>query len=311
MLQTISEYMSDWLTLRSGALRPRTVESYESIIRLHVLPMIGQLPVDQLSALEIRPMLAKIVAEGHTRTAELCFVMLSAALADLPQQPLRGVPRPAHIQHTPDAWSDDHISRYMAALSDHPHGLALSLGLVLGLRRGEICGLRWEDVLWDSSELRIVNQRMRLDSGKIVDALPKSRASVRIIPVPPELMKELRQARQLSGYIDSITPSGLDKAHRVLVARLGLPSMPLHGLRHSMATSCIRHGGDMRSLQLLLGHAKYATTADRYTHPDREMLRAAIDRAALPCYTGFSCNTVQSGRNGHLTLNQGVQGSSP
>ena len=129
---------------------------------------------------------------------------------------------------------------------------------------------------------------MRLDNGQIVDALPKSRSSVRKIPVPDELMARLRKNRQLSGYIDHITPSGLNKAHRVLVARLGLPPIPLHGLRHTMATSCIRHGGDMRSLQQLLGHAKYSTTADRYTHPDRQMLRAAIDSACRPCYTGIS-----------------------
>lgn len=287
-MQTVSEWLGDWLALRSGALRPRTYESYKSNIRLHISPVIGHVPVDQVSALDIRPCLAKIVAEGHSRTAELCYVLLSAALADLPQQPMKGVPRPAHIQHTPEAWSDDQMAAYSSALVDHPHGLALSLGLYLGLRRGEICGLRWQDVSWETNELQITNQRMRLDTGVLIDALPKSRSSVRPIPVPPWLMTRLKRARQLTGYIDGITPSGLNKAHRVLVARLGLPHIPLHGLRHSMATSCIRHGGDMRSLQLVLGHARYSTTADRYTHPDREMLRSAIDKACMPCYTGFS-----------------------
>lgn len=288
-MQTVNEWLGDWLTLRSGGLRPRTIESYQSNIRLHISPIIGHIPVDQLTAMDIRPCLSRIVAEGHTRVAELCFVILSAALADLPSQPMKGVPRPAHIQRTPEAWTDDQIEAYSAALVDHPHGLALTLGIALGLRRGEICGLRWQDVSWETSEINVTNQRMRLDSGQIVDALPKSRTSVRPVPIPPWLMSRLKQCRQLSGYIDSITPSGLNKAHRVLVARLGLPYIPLHGLRHSMATSCIRHGGDMRSLQLVLGHAKYSTTADRYTHPDRQMLRTAIDKATTPCYTGISC----------------------
>ena len=288
-MQTVSDWLGDWLALRSGGLRPRTVESYESNIRLHIAPMIGHLPIDQLSPLDIRPCLARIAAEGHTRAAELCYVMLSAALADLPGQPMRGVPRPAHIQRTPEPWNDDQIAAYSAALVDHPHGLALSLALACGLRRGEVCGLRWQDVSWETSEIQVTNQRMRLDSGQIIDAPPKSRAGIRLIPVPDWLMARLRQARQLSGYIDGITPSGLNKAHRTLVARLGLPPIPLHGLRHSMATSCIRHGGDMRSLQIVLGHARYSTTADRYTHPDREMLRTAIDKACQPCYTGFSC----------------------
>ena len=284
-MQTLSQYLSDWLVLRSGDLRPRTVESYTSLIRLHIAPMLGAVPVDALTALHIRPCLAKIVAEGHSRTAELCYVLLAAALADLEPSPMKGVPRPAHIQHSPDAWSDDQIRAYMDALEDHRHGLALSLGLVCGLRRGEICGLRWQDISWETSEICITNQRMRLDSGQIVDALPKSRASVRTVPVPAPLMARLRHERQLTGYIDGITPSGLDAAHRALVARLGLPPIPLHGLRHSMATSCIRHGGDMRSLQLVMGHARYSTTADKYTHPDRAMLRSAIDAAAAAWYT--------------------------
>ena len=301
------EYIQDWLVLRSGDLRARTVESYASLIRLHIAPVIGEIPVTELTALHIRPMLARIVAAGHTRTAELCYVLLLAALSDLPQCPMKGVPRPAHIQQTPVPWSDEQIQSYMAALADHPHGLALSLGLVLGLRRGEICGLRWQDVDFTRCEVHIVNQRYRLDDGRIVDALPKSRSSIRSIPVPEPLMKRLRQSRQLTGYIDSISPSGLDAAHRALVSRLDLPAIPLHGLRHSMATACIRNGGEMRALQIVLGHASYTTTANRYTHPDHTMLAAAIDAVTHSCYT----IDAQSGPNLSLTLNQGVQGSSP
>lgn len=284
-MQTLKEYLNDWLVLRSGVLRPRTVESYESLIRLHIAPQIGDVPMDQLSNLHIRPTLAAIMAKGHERTAELCYVMLKAALSDLEPSPMKGVPRPMHVQNIPDAWSDEQISAYMNALADHPHGLALSLGLALGLRRGEICGLRWQDVSWETCEIYVCNQRMRLDSGKIIDAPPKSRAGFRHIPVPPPLMARLRHERQLTGYIDRISPSGLDAAHRALVRRLDLPYLPLHGLRHSMATSCIRHGGEMRALQEVLGHSDYSVTANRYTHPDGKMRRAAIDAAAYSWYT--------------------------
>ena len=284
-MQTLNEYLKDWLALRSGGLRARTVESYESLIRLHIGPILGHVAVDQLTAYDIRPLLAKIVSDGHTRTAELCYVMLKAALADLEPSPMKGVPRPVHVQSIPDAWSDEQISAYKNALDGHAHGLALSLGLVLGLRRGEICGLRWQDIDWDLEEVHVCNQRMRLDSGQIIDAPPKSRSGFRNIPVPAPLMAKLRQARQLSGYIDGISPSGLDAAHRALVRQLGLPYLPLHGLRHSMATACIRHGGEMRALQIVLGHSDYSVTANRYTHPDSKMRRAAVDAAAASWYT--------------------------
>lgn len=281
-------YLESWLALRSGGLKVRTVECYASLIRLHIAPAFGDVDLDRLTAAEIVAALASIVASGHTRTAELCYVLLKAALKDCAGTPMRGVPRPAHIQTTPDAWSDDQIRAYMAALQNHRHGLALQLGLVLGLRRGEIVGLRWSDIDFDRGVVNICNQRLRLDTGQIIDGTPKSRSSVRSLPLPPPLLAQLRRNRQLTGYVCPLTPSGLDAAHRALVRRLGLPYIPLHGLRHSMATAVIRHGGDMRCLQLLLGHASYATTANRYTHPDRAMLQTSLDCAASVCYTGFA-----------------------
>ena len=282
---TLNQWLTDWLALRAPALKPRTVESYADLIQRYVAPAIGETPLEGLRAPEVTHFLAQICIAGKTRTAELIFVMLRAALRDLEPSPMQRVPRPAHVQQSPPAWTDDQIVTYLRALDGHRQQLPLTLGLMLGLRRGEICGLRWEDVNLPAREVHIVNQRQRLGTGEIVDCSPKSRASVRTLPIPEALMPLLRAHRQFSGYLCTITPSGLDAAHRRLVSRLELPYIPLHGLRHTMATSCIRHGGEMRSLQQLLGHANYATTANRYTHPDPEMLRRALENATIPCYT--------------------------
>lgn len=282
---TLNQWLTDWLALRTPALKPRTVESYADLIRRYVYPAIGEIPLDALNPVQIVHLLAPISAAGHTRTAELLYVMLRSALRDLNPVLMKRVPRPAHVQQSPPAWTDDQIAAYLRALEGHRQQLPLALGLMLGLRRGEICGLRWTDVSFPEREIHIVNQRQRLGTGEIVDCSPKSRSSVRTLPIPEALMPLLRAHRQFSGYLCTITPSGLDAAHRRLVSRLELPYIPLHGLRHTMATSCIRHGGEMRSLQQLLGHANYATTANRYTHPDPEMLRRALENATIPCYT--------------------------
>lgn len=282
---TVETWLNDWLSLRAAELRPRTLESYHAIINRYIIPAIGRADPNELKPDQLRHMLAEISASGKTRTAELCYVILRCASRDLDSDIMRRVRRPSHVQVSPGAWSDQDIAIYMAALADHRHGLALSLGLVLGLRRGEICGLRWGDIDFTAAEVHICNQRYRL-GGKIVDGPPKSATSDRRLPLPAPLLSRLRASRGLPGaYVCNISPSGLDAAHRALVARLGLPPIPLHGLRHSMATACIRHGGQMRALQNLLGHASYTTTANRYTHPDREMLRTAIDAAAESCYT--------------------------
>lgn len=285
----VSQWLSTWLTLRKAVLRPRTIEQYQDLIDRYIAPAIGDRDLDRIGSAEICTLLASIIEAGHTRTAELVFVLLQAALKEISPDLMRRVPRPAHRQKTPEAWTDAHMAAYLAAVASERQSLGLTLGIVLGLRRGEICGLRWQDIDFDRQIIRIVNQRQRMADGRIVDCPPKSFASVRDIPIPDQLLPLLRSRRQLAGYLCPISPSGLDAAHRRLVRRLQLPYIPLHGLRHSMATACIRHGGAMKSLQLLLGHAKYATTADRYTHPDCEMLRSALACSSRACYTVIQC----------------------
>lgn len=281
----LKTWLYDWLCLRSPELKPRTRESYEDLIARYIVPALGSVALEDLTGLEISHMLARISATGHSRTSEMCYVLLRCALRDLDSNPMRRVKRPAHRQVSPQAWSDEDIKVYIDALADHKHRLPLLLGVLLGLRRGEICGLRWEDIDFRRELIHIVNQRQRLSTGQIVDCSPKSATSIRSLPIPQQLLPLLRANRQLAGYLCALSPSGLDAAHRALVRRLGLPYIPLHGLRHSMATACIRHGGDMRALQDVLGHASYSTTANRYTHPDHEMLRKTIAQGTVLCYT--------------------------
>lgn len=281
---TLSAWLSDWLALRCAELKPRTLDSYRELCRLHICPAIGGVELDQLTPIAITHMLAGICAEGHSRTAEMCYVLLRSAFRDLDPNPMHKVHRPSHKQKSPVPWSDADCAVYLHALVGHRHQLPLTLALLLGLRRGEVCGLRWEDIDFQQGIIHIRNQRQRLASGELVDLSPKSESSIRDLPIPETLQKLLRARRQFSGYLCGVSPSGLDAAHRALVKRLGLPYIPLHGLRHSMATACIRHGGDMRALQDILGHSSYATTANRYTHPDLSMLRESIDRANELCY---------------------------
>ena len=280
-----ADYLRCWLSDRSMDLRPRTIECYSTQLDLHIAPGIGHIPITSLDASSIKTLLSAISNRGMSRTAELCYVILHAALSDAPGDPMRGVRRPQHHQHSPIPWSDEDMRRYCSALPDHPHGLPLGLCIYLGLRRGEACGLRWCDVDLKAGIAHICNQRLRLSTGAIVDAPLKSSSSIRDLPICAPLLAQLRAHRSQSIYVDDITPSGLNQAHRSLTKRLGLRHIALHGLRHSMATCSLRHGGDMRNIQSILGHSSYTTTANIYTHPDLSMLKASIDAVANFCYT--------------------------
>lgn len=280
----LKSYLDDWLALRGSDIKPRTRDQYADLIGRFIAPAIGAVELDQLTADDVRHVLASIAATGHTRTAELVYVLLRCALSDRLPLLMLGVKRPKHRQKHPQPWLDGQIAAYVAALADHPHGVALSLAILMGLRRGEICGLRWRDVDFDAEEIHVVNQRVRLMDGSLVDCPPKSECSVRDVPIPRPLLTALRGARGLpDAYVCRLTPSGLSHAHKRLVEALALPPLGLHGLRHSFATASMKHNGDARSLQSVLGHSSYAVTMNIYTHPDHDMKSRAVD-SAVTCW---------------------------
>lgn len=278
----VKTWLTDWLILRSPELKPRTIESYQDIIARYIIPSVGSLDVAELRAEDLRHLLATITASGKTRTSELCYVTMKCAFQELDPSPMAKVKRPKHRQRARTPWKPSEMAVYEEACKTHPHGLALSLALFLGLRRGEICGLRWKDIDFDREVVKISNQRQRLATGEIVDCSPKSETSNREIPLTGKLLAMLRKHRGLpEAYVCTLTPSGLDAAHRALVISLDLPYITLHDLRHTFATNALRNGGEMRALQSVLGHASYTTTANIYTHPDTDMKKAIVDAASV------------------------------
>lgn len=285
---TLEAYLREWVLLRSAGIRPRTVESYESLIRLHIGPAIGDRKLTKLKSRHIAAMLKSIVDDGHARTAQLCYALLHAALRSaveehrIERSPIEAVKRPKHRSKRGKAWSKAQTRAYVAAIRGHKHQLAWLLAVGMGLRRGEICGLRWSDVDLRARIIHVHNQRVRLADGRLIDQPPKSDAGTRDLPIPKPICEAFRRKYQWGdGYVVPITPSALDAAHRTLLRRLDLPYIRLHDLRHTMATNAVRNGAAIRVLADVLGHSDPAVTARFYTHTDAEMMIETVDAAAL------------------------------
>ena len=282
---TLQEQLADWLALRSGQLRPKTVERYSELIG-HLEPL-HQCELEQLRPREISRLLAGLCDKGHHRTAEQCFVMLKTALSeavlmgDLDKSPMAAVKRPKYEAAEHAVWTPEEQHRfYLAALADK-RGLELLLGLFCGLRRGEILGLTWEDVDLTGQVLHIRRQLVRLKTGEEIETPPKSKAGRRDVPIPDVLRRLLAARRQLSGRVSGLAAAGLYDALRRCERAAQVPHIGIHGLRHTMATNVIRSGGSMRTLQGLLGHSSFTLTARVYTHVDGVMRAAALADAAM------------------------------
>lgn len=301
MAKRIDKYLSGWIDRRSPALAPRTVECYRSVLRLHIAPTIGSRSLSGLKPKHVSALLAALVAAGHSRSAQLCFVILRAALADavragkISVNPCDRVDPPRHRRADPRWWSPSELHRFADFAQNRPFGLAWLLALCCGLRRGELAGLRWSDVDQAAGLIHICNQRQRVN-GRLIDAPPKSAAGRRDLPIPPGLLPMLERQyvlQQAGGiltgcqpvYVVSpdglpIAPEALNRALAADVAAAGVRPINLHGLRHSMATLAISLGVSMRVLQDLLGHSSYAVTAGTYAHVLHNDASAAMDKIA-------------------------------
>lgn len=277
------EYLEKWLNLRKSALAQRTIEGYRRIIRR--CERISEIEIKELTAWDINETIQKDVSAGKIRTAEQIYVLLRTALADavemgvLQKTPVHHKLRPKRPKQQLRCWGPEETARFLGEISGHPRELEIKLALMAGLRRGEICGLMWQDIDWRSGIMHIRRQKVWTEDRGVQVTPPKTSAGVRDVPVPEALWGPLRARRQLAGYVTEISASGVSKAVRKAAARAGVKLIGTHGLRHTFATNAVRYGGDMKSLQVVLGHADYATTANIYTHPDEQMIRAVVAKA--------------------------------
>lgn len=288
--QTVANYLQSWLTLRAPSLAPSTVSGYQRAIARHIAPVVGPVPLSDLTPAHIMAVLAPVCAAGHTRQAQLVRVLLRCALQDalhmglIDHNPADAVRNPAHRKRPIAYWSPEQIHTFLTAQRFGPLYHVWLLALLCGLRRGELLGLRWSDVDLRSGVATVCNQRMVVDR-QALDRPPKSAAGRRQLPLPAPVLDALRKERRRSRslYVLSrpdgspFSPQQLRHALDAACAASGVPRLHIHGLRHSMATAALEAGVDLKVLQSILGHAHMATTADTYLHPSPKIREKALE----------------------------------
>ena len=150
--------------------------------------------------------------------------------------------------------------------------------LATGLRRGELLGLKWEDIDLDRGNLRVKRQIARID-GEIVEAPLKTKNAYRTLPLAEDTVDVLQQQKKKVGSSPWVFPSPtggpispdsvLHMLHRVL-KRAGLPRVRFHDLRHTFATLALQNGVDIKTVSAMLGHYDAGFTLRTYTHATRQ-----------------------------------------
>ena len=231
---TLGEWLTFWLEEVVARDRAEsTLYAYRNMARCHVLPALGRIPLAELTPLRIQGYLYEKMNQGLSpNTVIKHYVMLTTALGMavrlemLERSPMDRVTPPKKKEARFSFYSPEQLQLLFSAVSGTMMELPVKLAAYLGLRRSEICGLRWENVDLEAGLLSIREVRTEV-GGSVVLKSPKTRTSAR---------------------------------------RQGLPKISLHGLRHSFASVANSQGVPMFDISRTLGHSSMTVTSNIYTH---------------------------------------------
>jgi len=302
---TAGGHLQTWLAHRRD-VRPSTLRQYRDSLAPYIATFGGR-PLQQLTKMDVERVVTEQLSTGGRsglgrapRTVNLGLTILSQALEDavkqglLPRNVAKLVMRPKQQPTQMSTWTVDECRAFLEqATQDRLHA-AWELTL-RGLRRGEVCGLRWDDIDLKQSVLRIRQTRTEVD-GRVVIGEPKTSRSRRALPMDPTLTAALHDLRRRqaserltagpAAYDDSgwivvdelgraIAPSVYSDRFARLARRAALPVIRLHDARHSWATLAHLNGVPVATISAWLGHATASFTMSTYVHSQADSLRAA------------------------------------
>ncbi len=303
---TLGEWLNSSLEfyIRRG-IKQSTYVSYEGIIRNHLIPHLGDVPLNELSPRLLQNFYnfifdyEKLSAKTIQNINLFLHRSLEFAISEgyISSNPASYVNLPRGDRPQIRILSRDEQTRLIKASYSHRYGVFIRLTLFTGIRIGELLGLRWEDIDLQGNVLYIrrtlnrlpVIEQSKIQKGQkteIVIQSPKTENSIRTIPLLPQIVSELLNWRDIqtadaaaagtnytvSGMLVTnpnggyIEPRTFKDYYDQILDLAGLDHFTFHALRHTFASRALEQGVDPKTLSVLLGHASVSFTMDTYTH---------------------------------------------
>lgn len=307
---TLTEWVREsWLPMIRSRIKPSTFDSYRSNMEVHVLPVLGNHRLQQLTAAMLNTLYANLLVTGGDRgplaakTVRYIHTIVHKALADAVDAGVIGVnvaerskpPRP-NRGRTPriTCWEPEELRAFLASVRGDRLEIAWRLAAMTGMRRGEVLGLRWADVDLENARISVRNAIVSV-AYEVLESSPKSHQA-RVIDLDTETVDALRihlnrQRTELSGEPllvvsdeqgSPVHPHSFSQAFGRAVQQAGLRKIRLHDLRHTHATIAVKAGIPVKVISERLGHESPAFTLRQYAHVVPGMqAEAAAEIAAL------------------------------
>ncbi len=300
------DFAEKWLDVTKSQVRESTYIKYRNMMNSYILPELGDVEWRSISRGSIERFCSRMLSVGGKNHKGLSPKTVSDIMSvirhvfryafnygeilpfDISTISVKREPKEMQVLSRKE---QDTLYRFLYAnLNDRNLGILICM--FAGLRLGEICALRWEDISFAEQVIFVRQSMQRLQTNnlsgrktKIIITAPKSRSSIRKIPIPKELANILfsywkgKQGYVLTGQINVfVEPRSMERHFKRILGQAGLEQVNFHVLRHTFATRCIEMDFDVKSLSELLGHANVNITLNRYVHPSMELKRKNMQR---------------------------------
>lgn len=294
---TVKELFEEWLSAIRFKVKESTYSCYHMKVEKHILPEFGSIAYEKLTVKQIHDFIERKIKSGlspkYVSDIIVVFKSMSKYVSKIYnyRNPLVNVILPK-IEKTEMQLLTESDQKKLCDFSfenTNSTKLSVLLSYYTGLRIGEVCALKWEDIDFKSRVLTVRRTVQRItgkNDNKVTKLLigsPKSRSSLRIIPLPLFLAEILLKFRKensifvLSGTGNPVEPRTLQYRFKAFLKKADLPSVNFHSLRHMFATNCIEVGFDIKTLSEILGHSSVETTLNRYVHSSIERKTACMN----------------------------------
>ena len=304
---TLSQWLDKWLdTYMTGTVRESTLDGYRRDLNNHVKPYLEEKPLLKITPADLSELYQALLERGrvvrkkasgsglspttvHSIHATLHHALRTAAEEGLlPANPADGVTPPKVINRAKGILNNAQLDTFKAAIQkDWIWRDFFLTELTTGLRRGELCGLKWSDFDEKAGTLKICRTIHARKGGGVEEGTTKTYAGTRTILLPSSTAQLLRERKQsaLTEWIfpnplcpeKPVSPGSAYRRLKGLLEEAGLPDLRFHDLRHTFATHALASGVDAKTLSGILGHTKASFTLDTYTHVTGDMHRNAAE----------------------------------
>ena len=292
---TIGQWMDVWFEHYAKVkVRPSSHQTYRGYIDNHIKPNIGKIPLEKLTSLELQKFYKKLLEKGRVdrlesrnqakglspKTVWNIHQIISSAMKLAQEQkliasnPAEGCALPRMGHQEMKTLPVEQLHSFLREAKDSGVFELYYLELATGLRRGELLGLKWEDIDLERGDLRVRRQIARINV-EVVEAPLKTKNAYRTLPLAEDTVSILLEQKKKVAGSPWVFPSStggpispdsvLHMLHRVL-KRAGLPRIRFHDLRHTFATLALQNGVDVKTVSGMLGHFSAGFTLDTYAH---------------------------------------------